>query len=95
MNVTEAVQAAKSHIERLFVDEPITHVGLEEIEFVDHPPGTWKITIGFMRVWGPYKGMAATLGALGHTGRRTYKTVLLEDSNGEIISVKNREPTGS
>lgn len=48
MRVAEDVRAAKEHLAELFVDEPISHIELEEV-VVDEAKGVSKITLSFVR----------------------------------------------
>jgi hypothetical protein len=86
MNVKEAVAAAKAYVADLFSNEPIQHIGLEEVEFdADHR--IWSITIGFTRAWLPAFPPALTYS----TKNRDYKIVRISDANGQVLSIKNRE----
>lgn len=48
MRVAEAVRAAKEHIAKLFADESISHIELEEV-VVDEAKDVLKITLSFVR----------------------------------------------
>lgn len=86
MNVKDAVATAKTYVADLFSNEPIQHIGLEEVEFDDRL-GVWSITIGFNRSW--YASV------LGYSAKdRDYKVVRISDSDGKVISIKNRELVG-
>ncbi len=50
MDVVEAVSTAKKYILKLFQDEKILNLGLEEA-FFDESQGVWHITLGFSRPW--------------------------------------------
>ena len=86
MQVREAVAIAKNYLKELYADEQIAELGLEEVEF-DDSDGAWSVTLGFTRPWDSPRVMAAF-----ESPRRTYKVVRLLDRDGEVISVKNREP---
>ncbi len=90
MDVTEAVSTAKNHILRLFADESILYLGLEEA-FFDETSEVWHITVGFSRPWdkdtgpGPLQVFAPPPQEL----RRTYKIVEVSDKDNKVKSVKN------
>ena len=52
MDVQEAVQTAKEYINKIFENENIQWVDLEEIVF-DDASDSWKVTIGFLSSMGP------------------------------------------
>jgi hypothetical protein len=84
MEVKEAIARAKTYVSEVFGDEGISDVRLEEVEF-DEAKDFWNITIGFFRQ--PEESFDPL------TGRRSrmYKTVVLSDDTGKIISIKHRE----
>ena len=86
MDVREAVALAKKYVTEVFVDEPISDLGLEEVEF-DDSSQTWLVTIGFWRQWQNPGGIAALV-----PRKRDYKVVRISDTDQKMISVKNREP---
>jgi len=55
MDVKEAVALAKKYVGEVFAGEPISDVGLEEVEF-DDVAGIWAVTIGFSRPWETTRG---------------------------------------
>ena len=83
----QAVGIAKDHIRDIFSDETIERVGLEEIEF-DDLKSQWRITIGFVRYWKP-EGLVPRLSNSGSS--RTYKLVLINDADGNVVSVRHRD----
>jgi hypothetical protein len=85
MNVKEAVALAKKYITEVFAEEPISELGLEEIDF-DESSNTWLITLGFVRNW--QDGRAAIRALV--PALREYKTIRIADADKKIISVKNR-----
>lgn len=91
MKALQAIAKAKEHVAEMFQDENISNIGLEEIEYIEQG-GRWQITIGFSRPWDQPLGIAAQMG--GRRGR-TFKLVTINDSDGEIVSVKHREPAFS
>lgn len=89
MDVKEAVALAKKYVDEVFAGEPISDVGLEEIEF-DDVAGIWSITIGFSRPWETTKGLAASF----LPTKRDYKVVRISDVDRKMLSVKNRALAG-
>lgn len=90
MDVKQAVALAKQHIADLFAEENLSNIGLEEVEFDEHP-GEWRVTVGFSRPWDevPRNALSALAGATAV--RRTYKVVRIADTSGRVLSVKERE----
>jgi hypothetical protein len=87
MDVKEAVGLAKKYIGEIFADEPISDLGLEEVEF-DNSSQNWLVTIGFWRQWkNPSGGISVLV-----PRTRDYKVVRIADADGKMLSVKNREP---
>ena len=98
MNVQEAVRLAKDYVADVFVDEQITNVGLEEVEF-NESRNRWEITIGFSRPWDyqtrslfeqeddPFKTQR-------RPRTRSFKIVNIDAGNAKVLSIKNREVTG-
>ena len=87
MDVKEAARVAKQHIAELFKEEGAKNIGLEEVEF--DPTGIWKVTVGFSRPW---NGQSESPFAFPPTTRaREMKVVTLDDADGSILSVRNRE----
>lgn len=84
MQAREAVEVAKRHIAEMFDAEPITEVGLEEVELRGN---FWSVTIGFTRNWPASTGLLKSLGGLG----RTYKVVRIDDKTGAVQSLRHRE----
>ena len=100
MNVQEAVRLAKDYVTDVFVEEQITNVGLEEIEFNERR-NRWEITIGFSRPWDyqtrslfeqeddPFKTQTQR-----RPRTRSFKVVNIDDDNAKVLSIKNREVSG-
>ena len=84
MDVKQAAKVAKEYVIDLFADEQIEHVGLEEVKFNQHSK-FWEITIGFFRPWnrGP-------LSFGPSPAQRSYKIVSIDDTDGQVTSVKHR-----
>lgn len=96
MDVKEAVQMAKRHVEELFADEGIENLGLEEVVF-DDMRNVWKVTIGFSRPWERVKqGLKAVLDEAANPWarpewkRRSFKVVEIDDGTGRIVSMTHR-----
>lgn len=91
MIATEAVRVAREYILRLFTDEKIARVGLEELEFRAED-AVWEVTIGFQRLW--QSDSPAQLDSVPLPGPpnpdRTYKTVCIRD-DGTVIALKHRD----
>ncbi|MCY4624152.1 MAG: hypothetical protein OXC99_04005 [Chloroflexi bacterium] len=87
MTVKDAVETAKNHVLLLFGAEDIGDLGLEEIYF-DPDADCWNITIGFTRPWDRKLPLATSL--YEKTLARSYKTVSINTSNGDVLWVKDR-----
>ena len=88
MEVRSAIQTAKSYILELFEDEPITQIGLEELEFIDLD-ATWEVTVGFQRGWNS-DSSGHNAGLFPSRAKRIYKTLRIRD-DGSLISLKHRD----
>lgn len=82
MNVMEAAQTAKTYILKVYADEQVADVGLEEIWSKGN---VWNVTIGFSRPWDQSIGSV-----LAGSRSRSYKIIEIRDSDGEIESMKDR-----
>jgi hypothetical protein len=92
MDVKEAVELAKAHIQDLFGSEKIYNLGLEEVSFDDRTQ-KWSVTIGFSRPWQEPANTLASIAQHMSYPTRSYKVVEIVDPTKEIKSVKNRETT--
>lgn len=93
MEIKTVVRRAKDHIGELFTEEGARNIGLEEVEF-DETSNTWRVTVGFSRSWDrdfDSPGSALTELIVGPPRIRDMKVVTLDDTEGKILSVKNRE----
>jgi hypothetical protein len=88
MEVKQAVAIAKNYVGEIFAGESLTNVGLEEVEF-DEMRGAWEITVGFSRPWDAKLPWVSP--ALQADKSRSYKVVRISDSDGRVLSIKNRE----
>ena len=86
MEVQAAIQKAKEHVAEMYQEEPISQVGLEEVEF-EQAKNVWLITIGFVRDWRPQGNRFLEL----NTPKRTYKVVRIRDQDGGLESLRTRE----
>lgn len=97
MDVKEAVQRAKRHIDELFADEGIENLGLEEVVF-DDVRNVWKVTIGFSRPWERVKQSLKVVleeasgpwAARPEWKRRSFKVVEIDDGTGRVVSMTHR-----
>lgn len=90
MNVREVVQAAIAYVQVIFEKEEISNLGLEEVVF-DSGSGEWIVTVGFSRPWDyPKNTVMAAFGNASLQPNRVYKVLRVRDSDGEVLSVKNR-----
>lgn len=90
MDAKEAVKSAKRYVSEMLAEEGIVNLGLEEIE-KDDAEKTWNITLGFSRPWNALKGPLATV-AGESPARRAYRIIRIRESDGEVLSMKRREP---
>ena len=98
MNVQDAVRLAKDYVTDVFIEEQITNVGLEEVEF-NESRNCWEITIGFSRPWDyqtrslfeqeedPFKMQR-------RPRTRSFKVVNIDAGKAKVLSIKNRDVTG-
>ena len=89
MNVKEAVKAAKEHVKSMFDEEGLSNLGLEEVEFRD-VEDAWYITVAFSRPWDKMSDVLAMVNK-GPSANRIYKVVKVNNLDGGLISVKNRD----
>ena len=87
MDVRDAVKTAKQHLLELFDSEPISYVGLEEVDF-DDESREWIITISFARLW-ETTPLPTALGGKPPEDRH-YKVFRINDLNGKVKSIKDR-----
>ena len=87
MDVREAVNSAKQHLLELFDSEPISYVGLEEVEFDDEVQ-EWIITISFARLW---ETTPLPVELSEETPKdRNFKVFRISDTDGRVKSIKDR-----
>ena len=92
MEVKEVVRTAVNYVADLYSAEDISHIGLEEVEFDDRN-AQWNVTVGFARKWDyPSGSLVGTFAQLSERPfGRTYKTVVVRDSDGQVTAIKIRE----
>ncbi len=92
MEVGEAITVAKNYVKKIFDEDGIKNLGLEEVQF-DDSSNTWRITIGFSRPWDNVPSLPAGLDvAFGPPPlSRSYKMVRLSDADGRVLSVTSRD----
>lgn len=85
MNAKEAVAAAKAHVTNVFGDDLAAPPVLEEIWFGD-VDGIWSITLRVQR-----SDLGTVREMLGMDGHRDLKVVRLQDRDGKVLSIRNRD----
>ncbi|MCY3770994.1 MAG: hypothetical protein OXG98_03095 [Gemmatimonadetes bacterium] len=94
MNVKQAVKTAMEHVADVYSEENISHIGLEEVEY-DEPTAQWNVTVGFARKWDiPHPAHIPAFVPL-RPNNRTYKIVVIRDSDGQVTAMKIRELAAS
>ena len=94
MDVKEAVRTAMEHVADVYSEEGISHIGLEEVEY-DELNSQWNVTVGFARKWDfPPQTIIPTLVPL-RPKTRTYKIVVVRDSDKQVTAMKIRELASS
>jgi len=78
MDVSEAVSTAKQHILRLFAEEGISNLGLEEA-FFNENEDRWHITLGFSRPWDSPQNAYEMITQVKAPSKRSYKIVEISD----------------
>lgn len=90
MDAKRAIKIAKSYVAEVFGDEGARNIGLEEIE---RENGLWRVTVGFSRPWdaAPQSFLDLAIAPDGPPPRRVYKIVSVQDQDGTVTAVKNRD----
>lgn len=89
MDVKIAVKKAIEYVADVFKSEQPENIGLEEV-VLDELENVWEVTVGFSRPWDyPIGGIATALQP--RTPRRQYKVVRIDNTSGEVKSIKIRE----
>ncbi len=94
MDVTEAVVLAKEYVQKVFDDDQISDLGLEEVEFNEFDE-EWEVTVGFFQPWNVSqragsRAVLTTLGLPEYVKRRSYKVVRMKDDSGKVMSIRDR-----
>ena len=87
ISVNDAIDRAKEWLLSTMSTENGSNLGLEEVE---HHPGYWNITLGFSRPWDEARNAISVLSGTV-VMRRTYKIVTVDETTGEIVSMKSRD----
>lgn len=90
MDVLEAISTAKRHILKVFEDENISQLGLEEA-FFDEGKDVWHITLGFSRFWDTSQTAVQSVAQKLSPSipNRSYKIVEISDKDNRVTAVKN------
>jgi len=94
MKVNEAVRTAKAYVGDLYAEEKVVEIGLEEVSY-DESERAWHVTIGFRRPWKKRiskgsEGIAAMF-TIPEIEDRWYKSVVVRDSDGQVLALSDRE----
>lgn len=89
------VQTARELFADFFAGESIKSIGLEEAKY-DYDSDTWEITIGFLRV-PENESRSDRLGTAldDDFGKRSYKTICIDNESGSFQGIKDRFTTDS
>jgi len=88
MDVKEAVRSAKQWVLDVMDDEHPANLGLEEVAYNDKEQ-LWRITLGFSRAWNSSRGALASMSG-EPLQKRAYRTILVDDRNGEVKGMQLR-----
>lgn len=91
MQVEEAIASAKSFFEKVFAQEQISQVRLEEVEY-DDAENSWLVTLSAVQPSAVVDRWSAMAEKSGH--QRSYKTVKIDDGGSRLPSVKIRQIHG-
>ncbi|MEJ2801484.1 hypothetical protein WAE61_06365 [Comamonadaceae bacterium PP-2] len=91
IDVKQAVVTAKDAVQKLFHDEDLRNIGLEEVVY-DELNHCWRVTVGFSRPWDEpmVAGLGFAFAKEPLSVKRTYKVVKLNDQDGSLMAVENR-----
>ena len=82
----EAIGLAKRYVAEFFGDEGVSNIGLEEV-FLES--GLWDVTVGFSRPWDAVRDAQSIITG-APTLQRSYKRVLIQDSDKRLVKISNR-----
>jgi hypothetical protein len=88
LKIEQVVQICKDYVRRVFADEQITNLGLEEIEF-DPATEHWRVTLGFSRPWDVSPNALMIIGGKADI-KRDYKVLIVSDKLASVVSIRNR-----
>ncbi len=90
MEIKEAIKTAKAYVSHLFTEEGGRDYTLEEVEFKEIER-TWRVTVGFARPVPIDNSLGVRDFTL--TLRRAFKVVEIDDTDAQVLSVRDRERT--
>jgi hypothetical protein len=91
MDVKDAVKKAVQYVAEIFESEKPENIGLEEV-FLNESENVWEVTIGFSRPWDyPKPGGLLATAMHGLKPSRQYKVVKIDNTTGQVKSIKIRE----
>lgn len=90
MDVTEAIEAAKSYVRQVYSGESISGMRPEETE-LDRGHDRWTITLAIARPWAtpPSRAQELLENLGGVSSERLALKTLTIDSDGTVLSMKN------
>ena len=91
MRVEEAIANAKTFFQKVFAEEQISQVRLEEVEY-DEADHAWLVTLSAVQPSASVDRWTALADKSGH--QRSYKTVKIDDAGSRLPSLKIRQIYG-
>ena len=91
MQVEEAIASAKTFFQKVFAEEQVSRVRLEEVEY-DEAEKAWLVTLSAVQPHLSVGRWGLTPDAID--GPRSYKTVKIDDEGARLPSVKIRQMHG-
>jgi hypothetical protein len=83
MELKEAVEVAKAHVQSVFADDLVGEPQLEEVWF-DNTKNDWHVTLGF------YRKPDMMMKAAGSFARYVYKSVSVDGASKQATGIRNR-----
>ena len=85
-----AVRAAKAWLARVYAEESIARISLEEVRFRD---GNWEITLGFNRLDhdAPENNPLEEIEKLYARRYRIYKILVIAGNDNHVMEMRDRE----
>ena len=84
MLVEDAIASAKTFFQKVFAQEQISQVRLEEVEY-DETDHVWLVTLSAVQPWSLTDRCTTMVDKLGL--QRSYKTVKIDDGGSRLPSV--------